>query len=70
MASKEKPGLWANIRKKRARGGKPAKPGEKGYPSKKSWKKVTSLGYGGVSKVKVLKKKRNVNNNYICINNY
>jgi hypothetical protein len=56
MASKEKPGLWANIRKKRARGGKPAKPGEKGYPSKKSWDKVTSLGSGG--RVKVLKKKK------------
>jgi hypothetical protein len=56
MASKEKPGLWANIRKKRARGEKPAKPGEKGYPSKKSWKKVTSLGTGG--KVKVVKKKK------------
>lgn len=26
------PGLWCNICKKRARGEKPAKPGEKGYP--------------------------------------
>ena len=26
------PGLWANIRAKRARGERPAKPGEKGYP--------------------------------------
>ena len=56
MASKEKPGLWANIRKKRKSGRKPAKPGEKGYPSKKSWKKVTSLGIGG--KVRLVKKKR------------
>ena len=28
----KKPGLWANIRAKRKRGEKPAKPGEKGYP--------------------------------------
>lgn len=56
MASKKRPGLWANIMKKRKRGESPAKPGEKGYPSKKSWKKVTSLGYGG--KVKVVKKKK------------
>ena len=28
----EKKGLWANIRAKRSRGEKPAKPGEKGYP--------------------------------------
>tara|TARA_Y100000004_G_C8603565_1_gene281633 strand:- start:232 stop:411 length:180 start_codon:yes stop_codon:yes gene_type:complete len=56
MANKEKPGLWANIRAKRKRGGKPAKPGEKGYPSKESWKKVTSLGGGG--KVKAVKKKK------------
>ena len=38
----EKPGLWANIRAKRARGGKPAKPGEEGYPDKKQWKRLTS----------------------------
>ena len=29
---KNLPGLWANIRAKRARGERPAKPGEKGYP--------------------------------------
>ena len=29
--------LWDNIRKKRARGEKPAKPGQKGYPDEKSW---------------------------------
>ena len=28
----KKPGLWANIRAKRKRGERPAKPGEKGYP--------------------------------------
>ena len=29
---KNRPGLWDNIRKKRARGERPARPGEKGYP--------------------------------------
>jgi len=38
-----KPGLWANIRAKRERGSKPAKPGDKDYPDSKSWKKVTSI---------------------------
>lgn len=52
----KRPGLWANIRAKKKEGRSPSKPGEKGYPSKKSWKKVTSLGYGG--KVKVVKKNK------------
>tara|TARA_R110002020_G_scaffold151174_2_gene328199 strand:- start:473 stop:643 length:171 start_codon:yes stop_codon:yes gene_type:complete len=56
MASKKRPGLWANIRAKRKRGESPAKPGDKDYPTKKSWKKVTSLGYGG--KIKLIKKKK------------
>lgn len=38
----DRPGLWENIRAKRARGEKPAKPGEKGYPDKKQWKRLTS----------------------------
>jgi hypothetical protein len=37
----EKPGLWANIRAKRARGEKPAKPGDKDYPDKKEWNKLS-----------------------------
>lgn len=37
----EKPGLWANIRAKRARGEKPAKPGSEDYPDKKQWDKLT-----------------------------
>lgn len=37
-----KPGLWENIRKKRARGEPPAKPGEEGYPDKDAWKKLTA----------------------------
>jgi hypothetical protein len=37
----EKPGLWANIRAKRARGEKVAKPGDKDYPDKKQWNKLT-----------------------------
>lgn len=32
--------LWDNIRKKRARGEKPAKPGDKDYPDSKAWKKA------------------------------
>lgn len=35
------PGLWANIRAKRRRGEKPAKPGQEGYPDKKNWNKLT-----------------------------
>ena len=31
-------GLWDNIRKKKARGGKKAKPGDKDYPDSKAWK--------------------------------
>ena len=37
----EKPGLWANIRAKKARGGKPAKPGDEAYPDKKQWDKLS-----------------------------
>jgi predicted nucleotidyltransferase len=40
---KKKKGLWANIHAKRKRGEPPAKPGDKDYPTKKNWKKVTSL---------------------------
>lgn len=39
--SGERPGLWANIRAKRARGEKPAKPGDKDYPDRKQWSKLT-----------------------------
>lgn len=35
------PGLWANIRAKRERGEAPAKPGDKDYPDKKTWKKLS-----------------------------
>ena len=34
-------GLWANIRAKRERGEPPAKPGEKGYPDNKQWRKLS-----------------------------
>lgn len=37
-------GLWANIHAKRARGESPAKPGDKGYPDKKQWNKLTEEG--------------------------
>ena len=33
-------GLWDNIRAKRERGEEPNKPGDKGYPDPKQWKKV------------------------------
>tara|TARA_R110000824_G_scaffold25448_1_gene88665 strand:+ start:214 stop:930 length:717 start_codon:yes stop_codon:yes gene_type:complete len=41
LNEEEKPGLWANIRAKRARGESPAEPGDEDYPSEKSWEKVT-----------------------------
>jgi len=37
----KKPGLWDRIRSKRARGEKPAKPGDEDYPDKKQWDKLT-----------------------------
>jgi hypothetical protein len=40
-AKENKPGLWANIRAKRQRGEAPAKPGDKDYPDKKQWKRLT-----------------------------
>jgi len=36
-----KQGLWANINAKRERGEAPAKPGDKGYPDPKQWKKLS-----------------------------
>ena len=33
--------MWANIRAKKARGGKPAKPGDEAYPDKKQWNKLS-----------------------------
>jgi hypothetical protein len=38
----KKKGLWDNIRAKRKRGEKPAKPGDEDYPDKKTWEKLTS----------------------------
>jgi hypothetical protein len=38
---KGSPGLWANIHKRRKQGKRPKKPGEKGYPDAKTWKKLT-----------------------------
>jgi hypothetical protein len=37
----DRPGLWDNIRAKRARGEKPAKPGDKDYPDKEQWDKLS-----------------------------
>ena len=39
--NEEESNLFKNIRAKRARGEKPAKPGDEDYPSEKSWKKAT-----------------------------
>lgn len=41
-AEANRPGLWANIRAKKNRGEKPAKPGQEGYPDKENWNKLTS----------------------------
>ena len=41
IAKEEKPGLWANIRAKRKRGEPAAKPGDKDYPDKEQWNKLT-----------------------------
>mgnify|MGYP003149684244 CR=1 FL=1 len=41
-------GLWANIHAKRKRGEAPAKPGEKGYPDKKQWDKLTKAMGGSL----------------------
>jgi hypothetical protein len=43
-ASKDKPGLWANIHAKRKRGEKAAKPGDEDYPDKKQWDKLSKEG--------------------------
>ena len=45
ISSAKKRGLWDNIRDKKKRMGKnykPAKPGDKGRPDPKQWKKLTS----------------------------
>lgn len=40
---KKKPkGLWANINARKKAGKRPHRPGEKGYPDAKTWKKLTS----------------------------
>jgi len=42
---KKKPGLWANIRARRKAGKRPRRPGEKGYPDAKTWKKLTNESF-------------------------
>ena len=42
--NEESEGLWGNIHAKRERGESPAKPGDKGYPDKKQWNKLTKEG--------------------------
>lgn len=36
-----KKGLWHNIHKRRKAGKRPKRPGQKGYPDPKAWKKLT-----------------------------
>lgn len=38
----QKNNIWLNIQRKRDRGERPARPGEKGYPAAKTWKKLTA----------------------------
>ena len=45
----EKPGLWANIRAKRARGEKTAKPGDEDYPDKEQWNKLSKAAGAATS---------------------
>jgi len=42
---KGKRGLWDNVHAKRKRGEKAAKPGDKDYPDKKNWNKLTNKSY-------------------------
>ena len=39
-----KRGLWANVHAKRERGEEPNKPGDKGYPDQKQWRKLSGQG--------------------------
>jgi hypothetical protein len=41
VSEAKKRGLWYNIHKRRKAGKKRRKPGEKGYPDAKAWKKLT-----------------------------
>jgi hypothetical protein len=48
-----KNGLWSNINAKRKRGESPLKKGQKGYPDKKQWNKLTKEGYQIVNDPKI-----------------
>jgi hypothetical protein len=62
-------GLWDNIHAKRKRGEKPAKPGDKDYPSKKSWDKVTSEGEEMIQEAEYQGKKVTLNKPTRCRKN-
>ena len=49
--------IWDNIRAKQARGDKPAKPGEEGYPDEKTWKSATNESDGDDEPLTEKKKK-------------
>ena len=46
----EKPGLWANIRKRRKSGKKPRKPGDKGAPSAADFRAAAATSKGKMGK--------------------
>ena len=45
MDKGKKRGLWDNVHAKKKRGEKAAKPGDKDYPDKKNWDKLTNKSY-------------------------
>lgn len=49
-------GLWDNIREKRKRGERPARPGEKDYPDKDTWRELTAKE---IAKDEMNRKKKN-----------
>jgi len=43
VEAKKKKGLWANVHARRKAGKRARRPGEKGYPDAKAWKKLTEV---------------------------
>jgi len=61
--SEESKGLWYNIHAKRERGEKPAKPGDKNYPNKKQWDKLTKENIGDSNNYMFWQNLKNIHNN-------
>ena len=49
LSESKNKGLWANIRAKRARGEKPAEPGDEDYPDEKAWKAAQKASESNVN---------------------